>query len=220
MAYIDFIPAVHQATKRNYVERMVEHDKAAIAEISKLWGYDYWDGDRSTGYGGYYYDGRWRPVAEAMADHYGLTSESRVLDVGCGKGFLLFEFTQVVPGISVAGIDISSYAIDNAKPEIMDKLTVGPADELPYEDDEFDLVYSINTIHNLSIYGVFSSLSEMERVGRKDKYLVTESYRTEQEKVNLMCWQITCEAFFRPEEWAWIFERSGYTGDHGLIYFE
>ena len=199
---------------------MVEHDKAKAATLAKQWSFDYWDGDRSTGYGGYAYDGRWRPVAEAMAAHYRLGPESRILDVGCGKAFLLYEFTQVVPGISVAGIDISAYAIENGKPEIRANLEVGNANALPYPDNSFDLVYSLNTIHNLPIFDLFRSLREIERVGARDKYVVSESYRTEQEKVNLMCWQLTCEAFFRPEEWRWVLDESGYTGDCGFIYFE
>jgi ubiquinone/menaquinone biosynthesis C-methylase UbiE len=220
MAYIDFIPKLHNSTKRNYVERMVEDDKAACATLAKQWGYDYWDGDRSTGYGGYHYDGRWRPVAEAIAEHYGLNAESRVLDVGCGKAFLLYEITQAVPGISVAGIDVSEYGIENSKPEIKEFLEVADATKIPFEDQSFDLVISLNVLHNLVLPDVFASLKEIERVGRGEKYLVVESYRSEQEKVNLMCWQLTCEAFFRPEEWEWVFQQAGYTGDHGFIYFE
>jgi ubiquinone/menaquinone biosynthesis C-methylase UbiE len=220
MAYIDFIPKLHNSTKRNYVERMVEDDKAACATLAKQWGYDYWDGDRSTGYGGYHYDGRWRPVAEAIVKHYGLNAESRVLDVGCGKAFLLYEITQAVPGISVTGIDVSDYGIENAKPEIRAFLEVGDATELPFTDQSFDLVISLNVLHNLVLPDVFASLKEIERVGRGEKYLVVESYRSEREKVNLMCWQLTCEAFFRPEEWEWVFVQAGYTGDHGYIYFE
>ena len=219
MAYIDFIPAIHQSTKRNYVERMSE-GKAKVSEISKKFGFDYWDGDRSTGYGGYHYDGRWRPVAEAMVEHYGLTADSSILDVGCGKGFLLFEFTQVLPGITVSGIDISSYAIENAKPEIKEFVEVCDAKSLPFETDQFDFVFSLNTLHNMQIHHMFSALEEIERVSKKDKYLVVESYRTEEEMVNLMCWQFTCEEFQRPEEWKWIFDKAGYTGDYGLIYFE
>src|SRR5207244_3156982 len=105
------ISSLHKATKRDYVKRVLEAPKAACAEVALKWGKDYWDGDRRYGYGGYRYDSRWRPVAQAMVDHYGLKPGSRVLDVGCGKGFLLYEFTQVLPGVQVAGIDLSSYAI-------------------------------------------------------------------------------------------------------------
>src|SRR5712692_6188322 len=141
MAYVDFLSAVHTATRRNYVERVTQHDKAAIAEVSTQFGREYWDGERQ-----YRYDGRWRPVAEAMAQHYNLQPGASILDVGVGKGFLLYEFTQVVPDARVAGIDISEYAIEHAKDEVKPFLRVGTASSLPYADRSFDLVYSINTL--------------------------------------------------------------------------
>ena len=220
MAYIDFIERVHTSTKRNYLQRVIEHDKAECATVSKRFGKDYWDGDRKYGYGGYCYDGRWRPVAERMAVHYGLKPGDRVLDVGCGKGFLLYEFTQVVPQVDVAGIDISQYAIDNAKEEVKPFLRVGNAIDLPYEDNSFDFVVSINTLHNLYNYELQKALEELERVGKEHKYIVLDSFRTEQEKVNLLYWQITCECFYTPQEWEWFFRKSGYTGDHGYVFYE
>src|ERR1700756_2361374 len=118
MTEVDFLTPLHTSTKRDYVGRVVESPKAEAAAVAKQWGRDYWDGDRRFGYGGYRYDGRWRPVAEAMARHYNLQAGQRVLDVGCGKAFLLYELTQVVPGIEVAGVDISKYGIENAKEEV------------------------------------------------------------------------------------------------------
>src|SRR5258708_3067330 len=117
MAYLDFVSGLHNRTKRDYLQRVMEYDKAECAVVAKQYGVDYWDGDRRYGYGGYRYDGRWLAVAEAIAKHYGLKPGQRVLDVGCGKGYLLYEFTRAVPGIEVAGIDASSYAIEHAKEE-------------------------------------------------------------------------------------------------------
>ena len=139
---------------------------------------------------------------------------------GCGKGFLLYDFTLVMPRIQVYGIDVSKYAIDNAKEEIGDKLRVGNANALPYPDHHFDLVFSITTLHNLHCYDLDMALREIERVGRKHKYICVESYRTEVEKANLLYWQVTCEAFNTPEEWQWWFQQTGYTGDYSFIYFE
>jgi len=218
--YIDFINKVHHSTRRDYLQRVIEHDKAVCAEIACQFDKDYWDGQRHTGYGGYRYDGRWRGVAEDMARYYDLRPGMRVLDVGCGKGFLLHEFTQVVPGIEVVGIDISRYAIDHAKKEVRPFLQIARADRLPFPDQSFDFVVSINTLHNLYINELFASLREIERVGRKAKHLVIEAYRTEREKVNLMYWQLTCRAFHTPAEWEWVFEKVGYTGDYSYIVFE
>ena len=222
MAYIDFMSVVHKATKRDYLARVndPEFPKAKAAELAKKWAFDYWDGDRRINYGGYrYMEGRWEKVAEAMAEHYGLKEGDRVLDVGCGKGFLMFDFTKVVPGIEIHGIDISEYAIANAKEEVKDCLRVGSATRLPWPDRHFDLVYSLNTLHNLHTYDLELALREMERVG-KSKYLCVESYRDEAEKANLLYWQVTCEAFNTPKEWEWWFKLTGYTGDHSFIYFE
>jgi SAM-dependent methyltransferase len=216
----DFISLVHKSTKRDYLARVNEYPKAEAAKKAKQWGFDYWDGDRKTGYGGMRYDGRWRKVAEAIAHHYGLRAGQKVLDVGCGKGFLLYDFTQIVPGIEVTGLDISGYAIQHSKEEIRSKLQVGNAKKLPFAEKSFDLVISINTLHNLYCFDMLDALKEMQRVSKAHQYLCVESYRNEEEKVNLLYWQLTCECFFTPDEWRWWFHQAGYTGDHSFIYFE
>lgn len=221
MARIDFIQSLNAATRRNYLERVVDHDKAACAAVARRFGAEYWDGDRRYGYGGYRYDGRWRPVAERIAAHYALKPGERLLDVGCGKAFLLYELTRVVPGLEVVGLDLSVYGIANAKEAVRPHLVAGDARSLPFADASFDVVLSLGTLHNLPVEGVSRALSEMERVGRGPrKYFMVESYRDEQEKVNLLYWQLTCLSFHSPESWAWLAEQAGYRGDHGFIYFE
>jgi ubiquinone/menaquinone biosynthesis C-methylase UbiE len=220
VAQIDFLSPIHRATKRDYLGRVNEFPKAEAAKIAKRFDREYWDGDRRVGYGGYHYDGRWRAVADQLVEHYRLAPGDRVLDVGCGKAFLLYDLTQACPGIEVAGIDISEYALGSAKEEVRRHLRLASAAELPFGDDSFDLVISINTLHNLRCYDLDRALREVERVARRDKYLVVESYRNEEEKANLLYWQLTCESFYTPEEWAWWFERCDYTGDHSFIYFE
>jgi ubiquinone/menaquinone biosynthesis C-methylase UbiE len=220
MAYLDFINRIHRSTQRDYLKRVTDHDKAECAEIACQFGEQYWDGPRHLGYGGYNYDGRWRVVAEDMARHYQLGPESRILDVGCGKGFLLYEFSQVVPQSQVAGIDISEYAIAHAKAEVQPCVQVADASRLPFPDKSFDLVYTINTLHNLYIHDLFAALREIERVSRGKSHIVVEAYRNEREKMNLMYWQLTCHAFHTPAEWEWIFQQSGYTGDYSYIVFE
>src|SRR6266700_133610 len=174
MAYVDFMSVVHKSTKRDYLARVNDPElpKAKAAELAKKWGQEYWDGDRRINYGGYrYIGGRWEKVARAMADHYCISPGDKILDVGCGKGFLLYDFTKVVPGVEVFGIDISSYAIANSKAEISDRLQVGNATSLPFSDRHFDFVYSITTLHNLHCYDLDKALREMQRVSRKNSYL-------------------------------------------------
>jgi SAM-dependent methyltransferase len=220
MEEINFLASLHNQTRRDYVARVVDHDKAVCASVAKQWGKDYWDGERQYGYGGYHYDGRWRSVAEQMVNHYGLTDKHRVLDIGCGKGYLLYEITQVMPGIQVSGIDVSEYAVQHAKQEIKPYLKTATATDLPYADGEFDFVYSLNVFHNFPVYDLKAAVSEMIRVGKKDRYLCVESYRNEQEKVNLLYWQLTCASFYSTEDWKWLLAQWGYSGDVGFIFFE
>lgn len=220
MEYIDFVGHLHSRTKRDYVARVVEHNKAECAAVAKEFGHEYWDGDRRYGYGGYQYDGRWRSVAEKMVKQYKLQSGDRILDVGCGKGYLLYEFTQLVPGIEVAGVDISRYALEHAKEEVQDKLVLGQAQALPFSDGSFDLVISLGTLHNLYIYDLKQAVREICRVMRDQAYIMVESYRTEEEKANLLYWQLTCNSFFEVKEWAWLYKEWGYNGDYGFIFFE
>lgn len=223
MALLDFMSVLHKSTQRDYLARVNDTDypKDKAAELAKKFDYDYWDGDRRICYGGYrYLEGRWEKVARAIARHYPLPAKPKILDIGCGKGFLLYDFLKVIPDAEVYGIDISQYAIDNSKEEVRDQLQVGNATNLPWKDDTFDLVISITTLHNLHAYDLDQALREMQRVGKSHKYLCIESYRNESEKANLLYWQVTCEAFNTPQEWQWWFEQTGYTGDHSFIYFE
>ena len=223
MAEIDFMGVLHKSTQRDYLARVndPEFPKAKAAELAKQFDFDYWDGDRRICYGGYHYlEGRWEKVARAMVDHYDLPAKPKILDIGCGKAFLLYDFLKVIPDAEIHGIDISPYAIANSKEEIRDRLQVGSATQLPWPDDYFDLVISITTLHNLHAYDLDPALREMERVGKQNKYLCVESYRNEQEKANLLYWQVTCEAFNSPQEWQWWFKQTGYSGDHSFIYFE
>ena len=217
---IDFLAKYQSATKRDYVARVVEHDKAECATVAKRWGEEYWDGPRQYGYGGYRYDGRWLPIAKDIAERYNLQPGDKILDVGCGKAFLLYEFTRAVPGVKIAGLDISAYGIANAKEEARPFLKEGNCTTLPYPDGSFDFVYSINTFHNIKVDELKAAVQEVERVGKGKKWVCVESYRNEREKANLLYWQLTCMSFYAPEEWAWLYREWGYTGDYGFIFFE
>jgi SAM-dependent methyltransferase len=215
----NIVTPLHKATARDYVGRMVD-EKAACMVVAKEYGPEYWDGDRRFGYGGYSYDGRWKVVAEQFIALYGLTNGSSILDIGCGKAYLLYELSQLLPGARIVGLDASQYALENAKPEIREHLFQHRAqDALPFADNEFDFAFSLTTLHNLEIFDLAAALSEMGRVAGRG-YLMVESYRNEQELFNLQCWALTCESFFSPDEWVWLYERFGYHGDFEFIFFE
>ena len=216
---LNFIKKIHSSTKRNYFERMVLK-KPLNVKIAKRFEKDFWDGKRQYGYGGYkYIKGRLRPLAINLIKRYKLNHKSKILDIGCGKGFLLYEIKKLIPRIKIFGFDISKYAIKNSKKEIKSSLFVHKAEsKYPFKNKFFDLVLSINTLHNLKIFDLKKSLSEIERVAKK-KYIVVESYRNDKEFFNLQCWSLTAEAFFNSEEWVWIFKHFKYKGDYEFIYF-
>ena len=223
MLEIDFMSSLHKSTKRDYLKRVNDpiYPKHKAAELAKKFDYDYWDGDRRVCYGGYkYLEGRWEKVAKRMAECYKLPQKAKILDVGCGKGYLLYDFLKVLPDSEIYGLDVSKYAVENSKQEIRENLIVGNASDLPYEDNFFDLVISINTLHCLEAPNLFKSIKEIERVGKSNKYICVESYRNELEKANLLYWQVSCEAFNTPSEWIWWFNLVGYSGDYSFIYFE
>jgi len=216
---LNIITQIHKSTNRDCIGRMND-DKVHCMEVARRFDRNFWDGDRRYGYGGYKYDGRWEVVARVLIEKYNLSDDAKILDVGCGKGFLLYEFKKLLPQASVKGFDISSYAVENAKEEIKEKLFVHKVQNpYPFEDNEFDLVLSITTLHNLGINELKPALKEVERVG-KNKYIVVESFRNDLELFNVQCWSLTCESFFRPEGWVWLFDEFGYTGDYEFIFFE
>ena len=217
---LEIVTPLHEATQRAYLARM-QDDKVHCMEVAKEYEKNYWDGDRRYGYGGYkYIPGRWKPVAEKLIENYNLTNNSSVLDVGCGKGFLIYEMKLLLPGLLVAGFDISRHALKNAKNEIKEYCFIHRAqDPYPYKNNEFDLVISLGCLHNLQIFDLKTALKEIERVGNHG-YVMVESYSNELEQFNLQCWALTCESFFDHNEWPWIFKNFDYTGDYEFIFFE
>ncbi len=216
---LNVVTPLHKRTRRDYLARMVD-DKVACMLKAKEYESDYWDGDRRFGYGGYRYDGRWKVVAEQLIDTYGLRDGARILDVGCGKAFLLYELKQLLPGAEVAGFDVSRHGLADAPEAIRGNLFRYRAqDAYPWGDRHFDLVISLGALHNLRVFELHAALREIERVGR-NKYVMVESYRNEAEQFNLQCWALTAESFFDTAEWIWLYDHFGYTGDYEFIYFE
>ena len=200
--------------KRNTIERNEKKtDQDRI--VARKFGYDYFDGSRSHGYGGYKYNSKyWGPVVKTFQEHWGLSEKSAVLDVGCGKGFMLYDLYKLIPGINIKGIDISNYAIENSIKEIKDNLIVGNAKNLPFKDNSFDLVISINTIHNLDLHECAKAVQEIERVSKKNSYIVVDAYRDEEEKKRMYEWNLTAKTIMSDINWKNFFDDNKYTGEY------
>lgn len=216
---MNLITPMHKKTSRDYLARMTD-DKVEAMTVSKRFGKEYWDGPRRYGYGGYKYDSRWKPLAERLIEEYRLPPDARILDVGCGKAFLLHELKLLLPQAQVVGFDISAEGIADAPEAIRPYLFIYRAqDAWPFGDEAFDLALSLNALHNLRVFELETAFAELERVAAQ-KFVVVESYRNETELFNLECWSLTCESFFDTAEWIWLMRHFGYSGDYEFIYFE
>ncbi len=219
--YKDFISSHHTSTPRDYFQRMNSQKKICM-ETASQFEKDYWDGDRKFGYGGYTYDGRWSALAEKLVNEYKLTNDSKILDLGCGKAFILFEIQKILPKVSLVGRDISKHAISNVPKELVADLElIDLTNEgclADFSEKQFDLTLSIMTLHNLELPDLESSLREIERIS-KNSFIAMESYRNWEELTNLQCWALTCKSFFSPREWEYLFEKTKFSGDYEFLYF-
>lgn len=213
MAEIDLLKNYPKA-KRNLDERL-DGKTPQIREIARRFGRDFFDGERKYGYGGYHYDPKyWQHVIPDFQKRYHLTGKSSILDVGCGKGFMLYDYKRLIPGITVTGLDISTYALENALPGIKPHLVIGNAKKLPFASKSFDLVISINTVHNLPEKECSQALSEIMRVTRKHAFITVDAYETQEEKKRMMAWNLTARTILSIDGWKKFFRKASYGGDY------
>ncbi|MAO55525.1 MAG: methyltransferase type 11 [Rhodospirillaceae bacterium] len=201
-------------SKRPIDERakMITEEHRAVA---RRFDRHFFDGDRLTGYGGFNYHPRfWTDTVAFIRDHYQLAADAEILDIGCAKGFMLHDFKQLMPDSSVRGIDVSAYAIENAKPEVKEFLQVADAKDLPFEDDSFDLVLAINTLHNLPLEECKQALREVMRVTRKHAFVMNDAWRNDDEKQAMLNWNLTALTYMHVDDWRALFDEVGYTGDY------
>ena len=208
------ILANYPKAKRDLSARL-ESKSEESRKIGRKFGFDYFDGDRNHGYGGFSYNPKfWQPVIPTIVENYKIGNSSKVLDIGCAKGFFLYDLKLAFPEVNVTGVDISEYAIANSIPEIKPYLQVGNATKLPFEDNCFDFVISINTIHNLNRQDCAIALQEIERVTKGNSFITVDAYRNDEEKARMEAWNLTALTMMSVDEWKQFFLEVGYTGDY------
>ena len=183
--------------------------------ISKQFGKDYFDGDRRHGYGGFNYHERfWGDTVKLFRDYYHLPEDAAVLDIGCGKGFMLYDFMKLMPKARLAGLDISEYAVDQCIEPVKPFVQVGNARNLPFKDKSFDLVTAINTIHNIPYDDCLQSVREIQRVTRAHAFIMVDAWRTEEQRQAMLKWVLTAETMLHVDDWLKLFEKAGYSHDY------
>ncbi len=204
-------------TKRNIQAR--EHAKSPeVVAISKQFGELYFDGPRDYGYGGYRYDGRWKPVALDIIEHFSLKPGDKFLDIGCAKGFLVKELVEL--GIDALGLDISEYAVGNCHPDVVDRIQVGTVEKLPFPDHFFAAVTAIDIVHNLTRERAKTGLREIQRVSDGKAFVRVDSYLTPEQKTIFESWVLTAEFHDYPDGWLQLFAEAEYSGDYCWVIIE
>jgi SAM-dependent methyltransferase len=215
MAEIDLMKNYPKTLGRDDISLSRKRATKEDIEIARQFGKEYFDGERWQGLGGYYYDPKFfTPVVKDFIEHYDLNNDSSILDIGCGKGFMLQDFHIALPGAKLAGLEISEYCLENLMPSVADNCIFGSCDELPYPDNSFDLVIAIATIHNLDLEGVKKSLKEIQRVSKKFSFLKVNGYKNDNEKKALFEWNLVAKTILHCEDWKKLFTEVGYTGDY------
>ena len=212
MSRVNLLESVPK-TVRNIKER--KFNKKHAVSVAKKFGKEYFDGDRIYGYGGYKYDGRWIPVAKKIIEKYNLNSNSKVLDIGCAKGFLLNDLKKLCKGIKVYGLEVSEYAISKAPKTVKDDINIGNATNLPFEDNFFDCTLCINVIHNLNLNNCKKAIREIIRVTKNNNsFIQVDAYTNEKEKEIFLDWVLTALTFGKPDFWLKLFKELNYYGDY------
>jgi len=201
-------------SKRDLSNRVSKKSEEKVS-IARQFGKEFFDGDRDYGYGGFSYNPKfWQPVIPDFKKKYSLNSSSKILDVGCAKGFMIYDFCQLIPGIQATGIDISKYAIQNCHEKVTNMLQIADCKNLPFEDNSFDLVISINTIHNLELNDCINSIKEIQRVSSKDCFITVDAYNNDEEKKRMLDWNLTAKTIMSVDQWKKLFNEIGYNGDY------
>jgi len=208
---LEFFPeSSRSADTRRRLAEVVQGGDVSSSYLE--FGYDYFDNpEHVIGYGGYGYDGRYADAAKKMVEHYGLKPGDHVLEIGCAKGTLLVEFKKL--GMEVAGVDVSSYALENAVPEVKPYLGCSDATTLPFPDGHFALVIGKEVLPHVPHDDIEATLIECMRVSRGKLFFEIQCGRTAVELEYMRKWDATHKIVETPIWWEAFLERIGFPGD-------
>lgn len=132
------------------------------------YGYDYFDNcNYGIGYGGYSYDGRYARSVGLIVKEFGLSPGTTIFEVGCAKGFILYEFFK--QGYHVQGVDLSEYATANAPSEISKKISCASSTDLAFANDSFDFSFSKEMLPHLTETDIDKTVRELMRVTKGNR---------------------------------------------------
>ena len=207
-------------SKRPIADRgnlITEQDRA----IARKFDIEYFDGDRLTGYGGYNYSPRfWTETVAHIKDFYNLDDNSKILDIGCAKGYMMHDLSLLIPGAEIKGVDVSNYAKENSIESMQDNIVVANANNLPFPDDYFDLVIAINTLHNLPLIDCKQAFREISRVTKNNSFVMNDAWRNEKGKKSMLNWNLTALTYMSCDDWEELFNEVDYKGDYYWFFAE
>ena len=196
---------------------ITEQDRA----IARKFDVEYFDGDRLTGYGGYNYSPRfWTDTVAHIKDFYNLDDNSKILDIGCAKGYMMHDLSLLIPGAEIKGVDVSNYAKENAIESMQDNIVVANANNLPFTDDYFDLVIAINTLHNLPLIDCKQAFREINRVTKNNSFVMNDAWRDAKGKQSMLKWNLTALTYMSCDDWKELFKEVDYKGDYYWFFAE
>ncbi len=158
--------------------------KNYVPKNFKNFGFDFFDGNSlGIGYAGYkykkiYFD----KVAKNLIKKFNLTSKSKVLDIGCAKGCLIYDLYR--SGIQVKGLDVSFYAKNKSVPQMKNKISLIP--NLNFLDEKYDLIISLN-VFNYFEYSKIDKVIKAIRENSKNNFLIIETVSSSKNKKNFLC---------------------------------
>jgi len=177
-------------------------------------GKEYYDGSRINGYGGFKYDGRWKVLLPNLIKRYKLTKKSKVLEIGCKKGFLLHDLNLLIPGIQSYGIENHKYPITKIRKKLKKNIYYREYYNLDnFNSNQFDLVIAFNSIYMQNLGDVIKTLKQIKRISKKS-YISIASYSTKRDRNKFLDWTLLGTTILKKQEWKKIFNLIGYKGDY------